>query len=143
MSIKKCIRRLFMKVKYKLNLHSRKLIVCTDKDRQIGLSTMIIEDAFYREIKIYVPNSAMRHILTEKLYMKMNHLEKKPGKYSMEYIYNHYFITPDDIRNGIHRGQTAIKILVDNACTHEDIHVLLESESFMIENGFVYVPYGI
>ena len=134
--IKIFIRRLIIKVRYKYNWYSKKVIVVNDDYRQIGLSTMIIKDALKKDIKIFVPN----HMTKMNLMKKMYEIDNDYPTLKSVSSYNDYFITPTDLCRDTRLVDN--RILVDNQCTPSDILSLKNNGLYQIANGFVYIPYA-
>ena len=148
---KRWFRTNYLKLKYKFNWNTGSVIILKQGDRQLGLTTMMLEDCFFNNYKLFVPTYQSKHYALDILYHYLSNLlcetdqQRTLLKQNMRKEYLDMFICPNDITTRKYAGKDAIKIIVDNACTIDSIQVLYDAEFYdtdiEIVNGFVYAPY--
>lgn len=135
--IKVWFRRKYLFWKYKHNKGTGKVIVTKQEDRQLGLTTMMINDCLNRRCMLFVPNEMAKKRTYEEIYNMIN----SPTMTS-SIDPNDYLITPNDINRGKLRGVRNTKIIIDNQCTYKDVTTLYDQGlGHSIENGFIYCPF--
>ena len=115
--LKRFFRRKYLFWKYKRNKNSGKLLIQKPNDRQIGLTTMMINDCIKNNYTLYVPT------LRYKNYIKS--------------LYDVNILTPLDKLN----TARDVNVVVDNSCLFEDVRYLCKSKAKII-NGFVHEPFA-
>lgn len=135
MKIKKWLRKKYIYWKYKHNWNTGKVILLKEGDRQLGLTTMMINDCLNKRCMLFVPNEIAKKRVYEEIYNMFN----SPIMTSL-IDPNDYLITLNDINRGKLRGVRNVKILVDNQCTYRDVIKLYEQGlGHSIKNGFIYL----
>lgn len=117
-NIKKHLKRNYLFWKYKRNKGSGKLLIQKESDRQLGLTTMMIEDCLKNDYWLYVPTMKDRYNLSNDIAKTLCPLDNLQGKKDLN-------------------------IIVDNHCSFEDVRKLLNKKGYgrvNIINGFVYEP---
>jgi hypothetical protein len=135
--IKVWFRRKYLFWRYKHNKGTGKVIVTKQEDRQLGLTTMMINDCLNRRYMLFVPNEIAKKQMYEEIYSMVN----SPTMTS-SIDPNDYLITRNDINRGKLRGVRNVKLLIDNQCTYKDVVTLYDQGlGHNIENGFIYCPF--
>lgn len=135
MKIRKWFRKKCLYWKYKRNWNTGKVIVLKEKDRQLGLTTMMINDCLNKKCMLFVHSEAAKRRVYEEIYNMFN----SPIMTS-SINPNDYIITLNDINRGKLRGIGNVKIIVDNQCTYNDVAKLYDQGlRHRIANGFVYL----
>jgi len=126
MKIKRWIRKYYLFWRYKHNYFSNKMIVVTDKDRRLGLTTMLAKECIKNKYVLLVPTIAAKRHITEELHSMGIDTNKL------------VIVTNSEINKGLYRG-IRLKVVLDNSCTIEELwKTSLNKEE--IVNGFVYCP---
>lgn len=136
MKIKRWLRRKYFLWKYKHNYGTGKLIITKPGDRQLGLTTMMLEDCIRRNYKLYVPTRMAKEILAKEIYDMYN----SPTLTSSINPYD-YLVTPADISSNKLRGFGNVKIIVDNQCRYENLKTIYDN-GYSIENGFIFCSFA-
>lgn len=133
MKIKKWFRKKYLYWKYKHNWNTGKVIVLKEKDRQLGLTTMMINDCLNKRCMLFVHSESAKRRIYEEIYNMFN----SPIMTS-SINPNDYIVTLNDINCGKLRGKGNIKILIDNQCTYNDVIKLHDQGlGHRIANGFI------
>lgn len=131
--IKKWFRKKYLYWKYKHNWNTGKVVILKDGDRQLGLTTMILEDCLKNDCVLLVPTETYKKDLAHEIY-KRGQLGFLPSITEKE-AYEKYLISSRDIKMGKLRGRQ-LKIITDNYCWDWDEIAYLRP---YIVNGFLYL----
>ena len=133
MKIKKWIRKKYIYWKYKHNWDTGKVVILKEGDRQLGLTTMMLEDCLNKGCVLLVPTENHKKNLAHEIY-KRGQLGFLPAITEQE-AYEKYLISSKDIQMGKLRGRR-LKIITDNYCWDFDEISYLRP---YIVNGFLYI----
>ena len=133
MKIKKWLRKKYIYWKYKNNWNTGKVVILKEEDRQLGLTTMMIEDCFKNDCVLLVPTEKHKRYLAHEIYIR-GQLGFLPTITEKE-AYEKYLISSNDIKIGRHMGKR-LKIIADNHCWDWDEISCLRP---YIVNGFLYL----
>lgn len=133
MKIKKWLRKKYIYWKYKHNWNTGKVVILKEGDRQLGLTTMMIEDCLKNDCVLLVPTETYKKNMAHEIY-KRGQLGFLPVITEKE-AYEKYLISSNDIKMGKHRGKR-LKIITDNYCWDWDEIAYLRP---YIINGFLYL----
>ena len=128
--IKIWFRRKYLFWKYKHNNNTGKVIITKEKDRKLGLTTLMLNDCIKNGYVLLVPNQIDKKRLAYKLCAKEHMMLRDAEQYLM---------CPSDNTRAFHRD---LKIVVDNHCSFGDISEVMATTMGKIVNGFVYCPYA-
>ena len=101
-----------------------------EKDRQLGLTTLMLNDCIKNGYVLLVPNQIGKKRLAYELCTKEHMMLRDAEQYLM---------CPSDNTRAFHRD---LKIVVDNHCSFGDISEVMATTMGKIVNGFVYCPYA-
>lgn len=133
MNIKKWIRKKYIFWKYKHNWNTGKVIILKEGDRQLGLTTMMLEDCLKNDYVLLVPTETHKKNMAHEIY-KCGQLGFLPA-ITEKGAYEKYLISSNDITMGKHRGKR-LKIITDTYCWDWDEIACLRPH---IVNGFLYL----
>lgn len=137
MKIKRWLRRKYLFWKYKHNYGTGKLIITKEHDRQLGLTTMMIEDCLNRNCRLFVPDEITKERIITELHKRVN-----GSCFTTSINPYDYVISVNDIVNGKFRGQRNMKIIIDNKCKFKDVVRVIDDTNYAIVNGFMYCGYA-
>lgn len=133
MKIKKWFRKKYIYWKYKHNWNTGKVVILKEGDRQLGLTTMMLEDCLKNDCVLLVPTEKYKKNLAHEIY-KRGQLGFLPAITEQE-AYEKYLISTNDITMGRHLGKR-LKIIADNYCWDwEDLYYI---RPYLV-NGFLYL----
>lgn len=117
-NIKRFFKRMHLSWKYKRNKGSGKLLIQREKDRRIGLTTMMIKDCKKNDYYLYVPTQFSKNRLKRETNDEVK------------------ILCPLDNFN----GRKNLNVVIDNNCSFEDVDRLFNNAygRINIVNGFVY-----
>lgn len=134
MKIRKWFRKKYLYWKYKRNWNTGKVIVLKEKDRQLGLTTMMINDCLNKRCMLFVHSESAKRRIYEEIYNMNNPI------ITSSINQDDYIVTLNDISRGKLRGIGNVKIIIDNQCTYSDVVKLYDQGlGHRIANGFIYL----
>lgn len=122
--IKMFLKRQYLFLRYKLNKNSGKLLIQKESDRRLGLTTMMLKDCVKNKYCLFVRTNKDKKAVLE----VVNELN-----YTIDVL-----CPSDDLH-----GRRNLNVVIDNHCSFEDVHKLLNTYGYgriNIVNGFVYEP---
>lgn len=140
MNIKKSLRRKYLFWKYKHNYNNDRLIITTQEDRGLGLTTMMLEDCLRNNYVLIVKNEIKRKFLSHEIY-KRGQLGLLPSVTEYK-AYSDYLTTIQEIKINSRGRNKSISYIVDNNCDYDDVKTLF-SLPIKIINGFMYIRNGV
>lgn len=135
--IKVWFRRKYLFWKYKHNYGTGKVIITKESDRQLGLTTMMIEDCLNRNCRLFVSNEIAKEHIVRELHKRVN-----GSCFTTSINLYDYVISVHDIVMGKFRGQRNVKIIIDNQCKFKDVERVIDDTNYAIVNGFMYCGYA-